>query len=169
MRWDYSEIPGTTVFDGEQSRRGYHLNQFCMSLLNPANRNRFKADEEAYLSEWNLTEAQKSAVLRRDYNAMIAEGGNIYFLGNIGATDGKSFVELTATMTGMTPESYTAMMVRGGRAPGAPLTVPQPINPAEGGPAEGGPAEGGPAEGGPAEGGPAEGGPAEGGPAEGGL
>jgi hypothetical protein len=51
MRWDYSGIPGTTVFDGRQSRRGYHLNQFCMSLLKPANRDRFKADEEAYLSE----------------------------------------------------------------------------------------------------------------------
>ena len=87
MREEYSGIPGTTVFDGEQSRRGYHLNQFCMSLLNPANRDRFKADEEAYLSEWNLTETQKSAVLRRDYNTMIAEGGNIYFLGKIGATD----------------------------------------------------------------------------------
>jgi hypothetical protein len=58
-------------------------------------------------------------VLRRDYNAIIAEGGNIYFLGKISATDGKSFVELTASMTGMTPESYTAMMVRGGRALGA--------------------------------------------------
>ena len=132
-RKQYSGIPGTTVFDGEQSRRGYHLNQFCMSLLKPANRDRFKADEEAYLSEWNLTETQKSAVLRRDYNAMIAEGGNIYFLGKIGATDGKSFVQLAASMTGMTPESYTAMMVRGGRTPGAALTLPQPTNPTKGG------------------------------------
>ena len=81
MRKEYSGIPGTTVFDGEQSRRGYHLSQFCMSLLIPANRDRFKANEEAYLSEWNLTDTQKSAVLRRDYNAMITEGGNIYFLG----------------------------------------------------------------------------------------
>jgi protocatechuate 4,5-dioxygenase, alpha chain len=133
MREEYSGIPGTTVFDGEQSRRGYHLNQFCMSLLRPTNRDRFKADEEAYLSEWKLTETQKSAVRRRDYNAMIAEGGNIYFLGKIGATDGKSFVQLAASMTGMTPESYTAMMVRGGRAPGASLTMPQPTNSAEGG------------------------------------
>jgi protocatechuate 4,5-dioxygenase alpha chain len=107
------------VFDGEQSRRGYHLNQFCMSLLVPANRDRFRTDEEAYLSEWNLTEKQKLAVLRRDYNAMIAEGGNIYFLGKIGATDGKSFVQIAASMTDMTPESYTEMMVRGGRAPDA--------------------------------------------------
>jgi protocatechuate 4,5-dioxygenase alpha subunit len=71
------------------NRRGYHLNQFCMSLLIPANRDRFKADEEAYLSEWNLTETQKSAVRRRDYNAMIAEGGSIYLLGKIGAMDGQ--------------------------------------------------------------------------------
>jgi protocatechuate 4,5-dioxygenase, alpha chain len=132
MREEYSRIPGTTVFDGEQSRRGYHLNQFCMSLLNPANRDRCKTDEEAYLSGWNLTETQKSAVLYRDYNAMIAEGGNIYFLDKIGSMDGKSFVELAASMTGMTAESYTAMMVRGGRAPGAPPTVPQPTDPAEG-------------------------------------
>ena len=54
-------------------------------------------------------------------------------LGKIGATDGKSFVQLAASMTGMTPESYTAMMVGGRRALGAPLTVPQPTNPAEGG------------------------------------
>jgi protocatechuate 4,5-dioxygenase alpha chain len=128
MRKEYSGIPGTTVFDGEQSRRGYHLNQFCMSLLIVANRDRFKADEEAYLSEWNLTEAQKSAVLRRDYNDMIAEGGNIYFLAKIGATDGKSFVQLTAGMTGMTPENYMAMMVRGGRAPDALLAMPRTID-----------------------------------------
>ena len=133
MRKEYSGIRGTTVFDSEQSRRGHHLNQFCMSLLIPANRDRFKADEEAYLSEWNLTETQKSAVRRRDYNAMIAEGGSIYLLGKIGAMDGKSFVQLAATMTGMTPESYTAMMVRGGRAPDAPLTIPQPTSPAESG------------------------------------
>src|SRR6201987_6436701 len=110
MRKEYSGIPGRTVFDGERSLRGYHLNQFCMSLLNPANRDRFKADEKAYLSEWNLTQTQKSAVLRRDYNAMIAEGGNIYFLGKIGATDGEPFVQLAASMTRMTLESYTAMM-----------------------------------------------------------
>ena len=120
-------------FDGEQSRRGYHLNHFFVSLLIPADRDRFKADEEAYLSERSFTETQKLAVLSRDYIAMIAEGGNIYFLGKIGATDGKPFVQLTASITGMTPKSYTAMMVRGERPPGAPLTMPQTTNRAEGG------------------------------------
>ncbi len=130
---DYSGIPGTTVFDGEQSRRGYHLNRFCMSLLIQANRDRFRTDEEAYLSEWNLTEKQKLAVLRRDYNAMIAEGGNIYYLGKIGATDGRSFVHIAASMTGMTPESYRAMMARGGRAPEATVATRTTIPRAKGG------------------------------------
>jgi len=113
---DYHDIPGTTVFDGVQCRRGYHLNQFCMSLMSPASRERFKAHERAVLDEWPLTEAQKAAVLNRDYNAMIAEGGNIYFLAKIGATDSKSFVQIVSTMTGMTVPAYTAMMIGGGRS-----------------------------------------------------
>ena len=52
----YDDIPGTTVFDAEQSRKGYHLNMFCMSLMKAANRERFKADERAYLDEWPMTE-----------------------------------------------------------------------------------------------------------------
>jgi len=114
---DYHDIPGTTVFDGVQCRLGYHLNQFCMSLMSADDRARFKKDERDYLEGWSLTEAQKSAVLKRDYNAMIAAGGNIYFLSKIGATDGKSFVHLTSGMTGMTPTDYVAMMVAGGRSP----------------------------------------------------
>ena len=112
---DYDDVPGTTVFDAERSRAGYHLNQFCMSLMKAENRERFKAGEEAYLNGWKLTPAQRAAVLARDYNAMIANGGNIYFLSKIGATDGKSFQYLAALMTGTTQEEYAAMMLAGGR------------------------------------------------------
>lgn len=111
----YKDIPGTTIFDAEQSRKGYHLNQFCMSLMKAENRTRFKANERAYLDEWPMTEEQKQAVLARDYNRCIALGGNIYFLAKIGATDGKSFQYLAASMTGMTQEEYAQMMLNGGR------------------------------------------------------
>jgi protocatechuate 4,5-dioxygenase alpha chain len=114
---DFDDIPGTTVFTTDMSRKGFHLNQFCMSLMKPENRLRFKADERAYLDEWPMTEAQKQAVLDRDYNAAIKEGGNIYFLAKIFATDGKSFQEAAASMTGMTTEQYVAMMLAGGRSP----------------------------------------------------
>jgi len=113
----YSDIPGTIIFDADQARVGYHLNQFCMSLMKAANRERFKADERAYLDEWRLTEEQKQAVMDRDYNHMMALGGNIYFLAKIFSTDGLSFQFAAATMTGMTQEEYAKMMLEGGRSP----------------------------------------------------
>jgi len=112
----YRDIPGTTVFDAAQSRKGYWLNQFCMSLMQAEHRERFKADERAYLDEWEMTEDQKQAVLDRDMNQMIALGGNIYFLAKIGATDGKSFQQMAGSMTGMSEDEYRAMMVAGGRS-----------------------------------------------------
>jgi protocatechuate 4,5-dioxygenase alpha chain len=112
----YKDIPGTTIFDAEQSRLGYHLNQFCMSLMKADNRERFKADERAYLDEWPMTEEQKQAVMARDLNRCIAAGGNIYFLAKIGATDGRSFQYMAASMTGMTQEEYAKMMLNGGRS-----------------------------------------------------
>jgi len=114
---EFDDIPGTTVFTGRQSRLGFHLNQFCMSLRTAENRARFKADESAYLDEWSLTPAQRKAVLERDWNAAIAEGGNIYFLAKIFASDGTSFAAAASTMVGMSTEDYQAMMVAGGRSP----------------------------------------------------
>jgi protocatechuate 4,5-dioxygenase alpha chain len=114
---ELDDIPGTTVFTAERSRQGFHLNQFCMSLMKADNRERFRADERVYLDQWPMTQGQKQAVLARDYNAMIAQGGNIYFLAKIFATDGKSFQYAAGLMTGMSQEDYAAMMLAGGRSP----------------------------------------------------
>lgn len=113
----YADIPGTTIFDADQARKGYHLNQFCMSLMEQANRDRFKADERVYLDEWPMTEDQKQAVLKRDYNRMIGLGGNVYFLAKIFLSDGQSFEQAAAAMTGVTHEEYRQMMLNGGRSP----------------------------------------------------
>jgi len=113
----FKDIPGTTVFDAEQSRLGYHLNMFCMSLMKAENRAAFKADERAYLERFPMSDEQRQAVLDRDYNRMIALGGNIYFLAKIGATDGFSFQNLASKMTGVPEDQYKAMMVAGGRPP----------------------------------------------------
>jgi protocatechuate 4,5-dioxygenase alpha chain len=113
----YEDVPGTIIFDAEQARKGYHLNQFCMSLMKEENRKRFLADERAYLDEWPMSEEQKQAVLDRDYNKMIALGGNIYFLSKIFSSDHLSFQYAAATMTGMTQEEYAEMMLKGGRTP----------------------------------------------------
>mgnify|MGYP002654428398 CR=1 FL=1 len=85
--------------------------------MQPENRARFKADEDAYLAQWPLTPLQRAAVLARDYNACIAQGGNIYFLVKIGATDGISVQQLVGSMSGMDEEDYRRMMLAGGRSP----------------------------------------------------
>ena len=112
----YLDVPGTTIFDADQSRKGYWLNQFCMSLMTADNRTRFKADEDAYLAEWPMSDEQRAAVRARDLNWMMRTGGNIYFLSKLGATDGLSFQQMAGSMTGMSEAQYRDMMLRGGRS-----------------------------------------------------
>ena len=76
---------------------------------------RHEIHERAYLQRFPMTDAQREAVLARNYNRMIELGGNIYFLAKIGATDGFSFQNLASKMTGVPEEEYKAMMVAGGR------------------------------------------------------
>jgi protocatechuate 4,5-dioxygenase, alpha chain len=105
------------VFTSQRAKAGYELNQFCMSLMKEANRERFKANERAYLDETNMSEEQKQAVLDRDYNKLIDLGGQIYFLAKIFATDGLSYLQAVSTMTGRPVDEYQQMMIRGGRSP----------------------------------------------------
>lgn len=114
---DLEDIPGTRVFTAARARTGYHLNQFAMSLMKQENRERWLADERAYLEEWKLTAEQKEALLARDYNRLLDLGGNIYFLSKVFSTDGLSFAQAVSTMSGMNFDDYQAMMVAGGRSP----------------------------------------------------
>ncbi|MBU6252926.1 MAG: protocatechuate 4,5-dioxygenase subunit alpha [Alphaproteobacteria bacterium] len=114
---EFEDIPGTRVYTAARARKGYWMNQFAMSLMKPENRERWKADETAYLSEWPMSAEQKQAILDRDYNRCLDLGGNIYFLAKVFSTDGLSFVQAVSTMTGMSVEDYQAMMLAGGRSP----------------------------------------------------
>lgn len=113
----FDDIPGTYVFTGERAVQGRHLNRFCTSLMSPANRARFKADERAYLDEWPMSEGQKLAVLKRDYEALLEQGGNIFFVLKIAAVDGKTTQSVAASLAGQSVEEYSAMMRSGGRSP----------------------------------------------------
>ena len=113
----FDDIPGTTLFDAQRSRQGYHLNMFCMSLMKADNRAAFKADEASYLLKFPMTAEQREAVLERNWNRLILLGGNIYFLAKLFSTDGKSFQHVAAIMTGCTQEDYAKRMLDGGRSP----------------------------------------------------
>ena len=114
---ELEDIPGTRVYTAKRARQGYWMNQFAMSLMKADNRERWKADETAYLADWPMTEEQRQSILDRDYNRMLDLGGNIYFLAKVFSTDGLSFVQAVSTMTGMSVEDYQAMMIAGGRSP----------------------------------------------------
>lgn len=111
----YSDIPGTIIFDSDMARAGYHVNQFCMSLMKPENRERFLADESAYLDEWQISNEQKQAVMDRDYLKLQQLGGNVYYFAKIFFTDKKSVAYGSSTMAGMSEKDYMQMMINGGR------------------------------------------------------
>jgi protocatechuate 4,5-dioxygenase, alpha chain len=114
---DYDDIPGTIVFDGRRSRRGYALNKFLMSLNQPDNREAFRADEGAYLDRFAVDGEQRDAVLRREWLRLIELGGNVYYAYKLAACDGMTFQDLAGEQTGMTAEAFAQMMVDGGRPP----------------------------------------------------
>jgi protocatechuate 4,5-dioxygenase alpha chain len=89
---------------------------FCMSLMKDENRKAFKANEAEYLKKFQLSDEQRDAILKRDYNRMLELGGNIYFTAKLGATDGHSFQHMAALMTGSSQEDYAKMMLAGGRS-----------------------------------------------------
>ncbi len=112
---DYDDIPGTYVFDGTHSRKGYRLNMFCMSLNEPANREAFAANEAAYVDRYSLTQEQKQAVLDRDYLQLLRLGGNIYYTFKLAIYDRKSMQYVGGAMSGMTEAAFKQMMLDGGR------------------------------------------------------
>ncbi|MCI2399219.1 protocatechuate 4,5-dioxygenase subunit alpha [Aliiroseovarius subalbicans] len=112
---DYDDIPGTFVFDADRSRQGYHLNQFCISLRKAENRDAMKADPEAHMARFPMSEEQCQAVRDRDWNRLLELGGNIYYTSKLAAFDGITFQDLAAMMTGVSREEYRDMMLHGGR------------------------------------------------------
>lgn len=113
----YEDLPGTWVFDAQRARKGYHLNNFFMSLMKADNRKAFLADESGYLQQFPMSEAQRQAVLARDWNTMLELGGVVYCLAKLAFTDQHSYQFMAAEMTGMSEQEYVNMMLAGGRSP----------------------------------------------------
>ncbi len=112
----YDDIPGTIIFDSQQAAKGYHLNQFCISLRLAPNRDAFKADPENYIDQFPMTSDQRHAALNQDWNRLLELGGNIYYTSKLAAYHGINFQELAGLMTGKGSTAYREMMISGGRS-----------------------------------------------------
>jgi len=114
MRTEWN-IPGTPVFGGDEARKGYALNRMCFSFNDKANRDAFKADEEAYMEKYKLNEAQKDAIRARNVLQLIEAGGNVYYLAKFAGIFGLNVQDIGAQPTGMTLEDFKAHLVAQGR------------------------------------------------------
>ena len=103
-------IPGTTIFDATQARKGYALNQMCFSFNSPVNRAAFLADEEGYCRRFGLNDEQRRAVRDRDVLAMLAAGGNIYYLAKLAGIFGLNVQDIGAQQTGMSLSDFKAKL-----------------------------------------------------------
>jgi protocatechuate 4,5-dioxygenase alpha chain len=101
-------IPDTTIFDLRKSAQGYRLNKLCGSLCDPSNREAFKADQEAYMARFELTDDEKNLIRKRDFAGMIAAGMNIYWMLKMGAVTGNSLYRMGAQMRGESYEEFLA-------------------------------------------------------------
>lgn len=107
-------IPGTLVFDGDIAQSGYAINAMCYSFNHAHNREAFVADEEGYMDRFNLTEEQRQAVRNRDVLAMLAAGGNVYYLAKLAGILGLNVQDLGALQTGMSLEEFKANLMSHG-------------------------------------------------------
>jgi len=117
MPAEHAPIPGTTLFDGEQARKGYALNRMCFSFNSADNRAAFRADEEAYMRQYGLNADQADAIRKRDVLRLIDVGGNVYYLAKFAGILGLDVQDLGAAQTGMTKEAFKAMLVKHNEQP----------------------------------------------------
>lgn len=99
-------IAGTTVFTGPRSQQGYRINKLAMSLTDPENRDKFKADERVYMRGFGLTEQEMDLVTRRDWAGLVEAGGSIYLLIKIGGAVGQNLLHMGAQMRGESFEEF---------------------------------------------------------------
>ena len=110
------DIPGTTIFDGVQAQKGLALNRMCFSFNSTENRAAFLKNEDAYCAKFGLTAEQRQAVKKRDVLAMIAAGGNIYYLAKLAGIFGLNVQDVGAQQTGMTVDEFKAKLTTAGRS-----------------------------------------------------
>ena len=110
----HTPIPGTTLFDGKMAMKGYALNKMCFSFNTAAAREEYLADPEAYHDKFKLNDEQKQACLDKNVLAMIAAGGNIYYLAKFAGIYKLGVQDIGAQQTGMSVEAFKEKLMRQG-------------------------------------------------------
>ncbi len=108
------DIPGTTIFDGNEAQKGLALNRMCFSFNSAENRAAFLRDEDAYCSKYGLNEQQRAAVKSRNVLSLIEAGGNVYYLAKLAGIFGLNVQDIGAQQSGMTVEAFKSKLLSAG-------------------------------------------------------
>jgi gallate dioxygenase len=100
------KLEGTYPFTIERSVKGYRINHFLHSLVEPAMRKRFLADEEGLMAESDLTDEERDLIRRRDWIGMIHYGVIFFMLEKLGAVTGVGNIHIYAAMKGLSIEDF---------------------------------------------------------------
>ena len=111
----HHDIPGTTIFDGDQAQKGYALNAMCYSFNAAANRDEFKRDEDAYCTKYGLNDEQRAAIRERNVLKLLAAGGNVYYLAKFAGILNLNVQDIGAQQTGMSVEAFKEKLAAAGR------------------------------------------------------
>ncbi len=112
-------LEGTYPFTLARSLKGYRLNKFLHGLVDPGQRARFLAEEEAAYESAGLTAEERDLVRRRDWQGLIRYGVIFFMLEKLGAVLGVSNLHIYAAMRGQSLEEFRKTR----NAPGALYSV----------------------------------------------
>ena len=115
MQVQHHDIPGTTIFDGEQAQKGYALNRMCYSFNSAENRAAFLKDEDGYCAKFGLNAQQREAIRERNVLKLLEAGGNVYYLAKFAGILGLSVQDIGAQQTGMSVEAFKEKLLAAGR------------------------------------------------------
>ena len=110
-----NKIPGTVIFDGDEAQKGYALNRMCFSFNKAENREAFIKDEDGYCRKYSLNAEQREAIRARNVLALIAAGGNVYYLAKFAGIFGLNVQDIGAQQTGMSLNDFKQKLVDAGR------------------------------------------------------
>jgi gallate dioxygenase len=113
------QLEGTYPFTLETSVRAYRINRYLHQLIDPAFRERFRADPVATYEDAALTEEERDLITRRDWRGMIHYGVIFFLLEKLGAVSGVSNLHIYAAMRGQSLEDFQKTR----NAPGALYSV----------------------------------------------
>lgn len=109
-QYDYDDIPGTYVFNGETAHRAFALNKLLFSFNEEVSRKEYAKDPAAYAEKFGLPKEHKRALVEEDFLELIRLGANIYYLAKLAVPKGFSMQDAGAAFQGITTEEFQSKL-----------------------------------------------------------